>query len=410
MKRLTSHASRLTLHAVRIAIDYTAAVGQGAGIGRYTRGLVGALADLDQQNRYTLLIAGGVPRGRALPSLSERFSYRTIPFSDRLLTILWHRLRLPLYADLWAGGADLFHMPDFALPPLRSARGLVTVHDLTFMHYPECAPPRLVSYLNKVVPRSVRRARLVLADSTSTKQDLVTLLNVPADKIRVVYAGVGPEFHRIADEAALAAARARYGLDLPFILTLGTLEPRKNHLRLLEAFARVRRGTNDSSPAAGAHDLQSPVCDLRLVIAGGKGWLYDEVLAAVQRLGLQDRVVFPGFVADADLPALYSLAAAFAYPSLYEGFGLPVLEALACGTPVVCSNASSLPEVAGDAALLVDPLSVDNLTAALQRILNDAPLRQELAARGPRQAARFTWSAAAESLLAAYREAGAREA
>jgi len=378
---------------MRIAIDYTAAVRQRAGVGRYTRGLVQALLRLDQANRYTLLIATGglkgipiTPEGRDLPP----YKVCPLPLSDRLLTILWHRLRLPLYADLLVGGADLFHSPDFTLPPLYRARGIVTVHDLTFIHYPDCAARNLVRYLNRVVPLAVHRACLVLADSESTKRDLVTLLGVPPQKVRVVYAGVGPEF-RPVDKVALETVRARYGLTFPFLLSVGTLEPRKNYGRLLQAFVRSR--------ACQAWP------ELRLVIVGGKGWLYQEIFQTVHRLHLADRVVFPGFIADADLPALYSLAVAFVYPSLYEGFGLPVLEAMACGTPVVCSRAASLPEVVGEAALLVDPLDVDDLARALEQVVTDAALRQELRERGLAQAARFTWEAAAQQLLAAYREA-----
>lgn len=378
---------------MRIVIDYTAAVRQRAGVGRYTRGLVQALLRLDRTNQYTLFIAAGGLKGINFALRDQNLTppeVHAFPLSDRLLTILWHRLRLPLYADVLAGGADLFHSPDFTLPPLRSARGIVTVHDLTFKHYPECAPRNLVRYLNRVVPLAVRRAHLILADSENTKDDLARLLDVPPQKIRVVYAGVGPEFRPVDDASRLADVRARYGLTFPFLLSVGTLEPRKNYTRLLHAFAR-----------SGVYRAQP---ELRLVIVGRKGWLYQEIFETVQRLRLADRVIFPGFIADADLPALYTQAVAFVYPSLYEGFGLPVLEAMACGTPVVCSMASSLPEVAGEAALLVDPLNVDDLAQALERAVTDAALRSELRERGLRQAARFTWEAAARQLLAAYRE------
>ncbi len=374
---------------MRIAIDYTSAVRQAAGIGRYTRGLVAAAIQLDQVNQYVLLVAGGSPQPPMPFPVAANVTYRPIPASDRALAILWHRLRLPLFADAWAGGADIFHSPDFTLPPLWRARGILTVHDLTFMHYPDCAPPGLVSYLKSAVPRSVRRARLILADSESTKRDIVELLGTPPNKVRVVYAGVGPEFAPVTQEDILAGVRTRYNLTWPFVLNVGTLEPRKNHLRLIRSFAQ----------------LLPHHPDLRLVLVGGKGWLYEDVQAEVARLKLQGRVVFPGFVADADLPALYSLASVFAYPSLYEGFGLPVLEAMACGTPVVCSNASSLPEVAGDAALLVDPTDVEALARALDQGLSDQPMRQAMRTRGQAQAARFTWSAAARTLLDAYHQA-----
>jgi glycosyltransferase involved in cell wall biosynthesis len=375
---------------MRIAIDYTSAVRQAAGIGRFTRGLVSAAIQMDHGNQYVLLVAGGESQPPSSFPFAANVTYRPMPASDRALAILWHRLRLPLFADAWAGGADIFHSPDFTLPPLWRARGILTVHDLTFMHYPEYAPPGLVNYLNAAVPRSVRRARLVLADSESTKRDIVELLGTPPEKIRVVYAGVGPRFQPVSDSTILDEVRARYGLAWPFVLTVGTLEPRKNHLRLIRSFAQI----------LPAHP------DLRLVLVGGKGWLYEDVQAEVSRLNLQDRVVFPGFVTDPDLPAVYSLASIFAYPSLYEGFGLPVLEAMACGTPVVCSNASSLPEVAGDAALLVDPTDEDALARALAHALDDRHRRQAMQTLGQAQAARFTWPAAARNLLNAYQEVG----
>lgn len=375
---------------MRVAIDCTSAVRQAAGIGRYTRGLVSALADLaaaDGGPEITPLFAADAAPPANLFAGAVVTRARILPLSERALTIAWHRLRLPLWADVLAGGADLFHSPDFTLPPLLRARGVLTVHDLTFLHYPEHAPRDLVDYLSRVVPRSVRRARVVLADSESTRADLMQRWGTPADKVRVVYAGVGPTFAPVSDAAARAAVCSRYCVDLPFVLTVGTLQPRKNHLRLVQAFSRLK-------------ELHP---DLSLVIAGGSGWQYDPVAAEVERLGLTASVRFSGFVDEGDLPALYSAASVFAFPSLYEGFGLPVLEAMACGTPVVCSNASSLPEVAGDAALMVAPEDAQALAETLDRVLRDSSLRAGMAQRGLAQAARFTWTAAARSLLDAYR-------
>lgn len=368
---------------MRIGLDYTAAVRQGAGIGRYTRGIVGALAKLDHDNDYTLV----VPRdGGAVPDTLARMRVTCLPLNEWPLTIAWHRLRLPLYVDLFTGPLDLFHSPDFVLPPLRRGRTIVTVHDLSFLRYPQCAARGLVSYLTSVVPRSLQRADLILADSAWTRQDIVDLLHIPASKIHVVPAGVGPEYQPITDPAQRSAVRERYGLPQRFVLHVGTLEPRKNLGRLLEAL----------------HGLRAADPDLKLVLVGGKGWLYEEIFAAIERLRLADSVVFPGYVAEADLPVVYNLAKVLAYPTLYEGFGLPPLEAMACGTPVVCSNASSVPEVAGDAALLIDPLDTSALAATLQRVLSDEALRADLRWRGLAQARLFSWEAAAQRLLAAY--------
>ncbi len=370
---------------MRIGIDYTAAVRQGAGIGRYTRGLIRALAELDQQTPYVLFSAGRDADPRPWPS---NFARRTVPLTDRHLAILWQRLRLPLAVEWLTGSLDLFHSPDFVLPPLRRARAVLTVHDLSFLRYPECFSPPLLRYLLDAVPRSVERADLVLADSEHTRDDLVELLGVAPERARVVYAGVEPEFVPRPD-AEVAAVRQRYGIQRPYILGLGTLQPRKNFQRLIEAYRLLR---------------QERHIPHQLVIGGGRGWLYEPILEAIARHGLQEDVRLIGFVEDADLPALYTGAEVFAFPSLYEGFGIPVLEAMACGTPVVAAETSSLPEVAGEAALLIPPTDTEALAEALWSALDDGARRADLRARGWEQCRRFTWRASAERLLACYAE------
>ncbi len=367
---------------MRIGIDYTAAVCQKAGIGRYTRCLVRALAELDRRNEYVLFAAGG----KRLGNWPQNFRTRSMPLSDYTFALLWHRLRLPLPVESFIGRVDLFHSPDFTLPPTW-ARTVLTVHDLSFLRVPHCADVHLRAYLEKAVPRSVQRADLVLADSESTKRDLVELLDVSPEKIKVIYPGVEERFRPIEDKPTLEEVRKRYGFPQHFILSLGTLEPRKNLVRLIEAFSSL--ATHCS-----------------LVIVGRKGWLYDDIFDAVERWGLQGRVVFPGFVADEDLPALYNLAELFVFPSLYEGFGLPPLEAMACGVPVVTSNSSSLPEVVGDAGLMVDPLDTEGLARAMKRALEDEALREKMTKRGLNRAGRFTWRKAAEQLLEIYEGTG----
>ena len=372
---------------MRVTIDYTPALRQSAGIGRYTRGLIGGLAALDQENQYTLFSAGEALSAEGWP---PNFRVRVVPIQARHLGIAWHRLHLPLPADWLAGQADLFHSPDFTLPPLARAHGVVTVHDLSFLTVPECADPRLRVFLERSVPGAVRRARRVLADSANTANDLNRLLKVPAEKISVVEAGIEPRFQPVLDPAQLARVRARYCLPERFILGLGTLEPRKNFVGLIQAYAELQR------LAPHPQDL---------VIAGGPGWLYEGIYAEARRLAQPERVCFPGFVADEDLPALYSLADAFAFPSLYEGFGIPPLEAMACGTPVICAGNSSLPEAVGDAALLVDATDTAGLAAGLQALLTDDGLRARLVNAGLARAASFSWSRAARALLGAYRQA-----
>jgi glycosyltransferase involved in cell wall biosynthesis len=373
---------------VRIGIDCTAALRQGGGIGRYTGGLVQALARLDRQNEYVLFVAGR-PSGPLLElsSAHPNFHLKAAPLSDRFFNIIWQRLRLPLPVEAFSGPLDIFHSPDFVLPPLRRARAILTVHDLSFMRVPQCADPALRAYLSQAVPRSISRADHVLADSQSTRRDLIELLAVPADKITVVPAGVGDNFRRVTDEERLAYVRRRYELTPRFILGLSTLEPRKNFVGLIRAFARL-------SASGYAGDL---------VIAGGRGWMYEPIFAEVEQQKLAGRVHFPGFVADADLPALYTLADLLAFPSFYEGFGLPVLEAMACGTPVICADNSSLPEVAGEAALMVGAGDTEALVEGIRRLLADEELRRQLVQRGLAQVKNFTWQGAARKLLAVYR-------
>lgn len=390
-----------------VGIDVTSALRQGAGIGRFTREIVRALLALDAargpSHRYVLFAAtGGLPR----PVWEPRLAYMTqpaaagrlalstcrLPLSDDWLHRLWHRARLPIPIELFIGRVDLLHEPDFVLPPTRRGTPtLLTVHDLTFKRDPDSAFPRLRRYLERVVPRSVQRATHVLADSAATQSDLVELFGAPPGKISVIPGGVDSRFAPVTDTERLAAVRDKYAIgQAPFILGIGTLQPRKNFKRLIQAF--------NSGKAQGAKR--------RLVIAGGKGWLYDDILAEVKRLGLEGDVLFIGFVDDEDLPALYSAASVLAYPSLYEGFGLPVLEAMACGTPVVTSNVSSLPEVAGEAALMVPPTDVAALSEALLRVLTDGALRAHMVERGLAQARRFTWENSARQLLAAYERVG----
>lgn len=373
---------------MQITIDYTPAVHQRAGIGRYTRGLVAALARLNVSHHIRLMILGRKGAYYIPERLPPNFSLRWIPLSDRWATVLWYRLRLPLPVDWLAGHCDLFHGPSFTLPPCR-ARALVTVHDLSYLRYAQGAHPALLAWLTAAVRRSVRRAYHVLADSHHTRRDLIELLGVPAARITVVGAGVDDRFRPIEDPQEQNRVRARYRLPERFVLGVSTLEPRKNFTGLIAAFEQLA-----ARPLPGA--------PLHLVIAGDKGWLYDDIFAAAATSLARERIHFIGFVRDDDLPALYSLAEVFAFPSHYEGFGIPVLEAMACGTPVVCANNSSLPEVAGDAALMIEATDIEGLAQAMQRLITDADLRQELRRRGLTQAGKFTWEAAAQRLLGVY--------
>jgi len=377
---------------MRVAIDYSAAVNQRAGIGRLVRNQVLALSELDQDNEYRLVYAR--PNRGSVPQFprAHNFSRREVQLRERWLTMLWHRAKLPLPADWFSGPVDVYHCPDFVLPPLRHARGILTVHDLAFLMRPDCADAHLRAYLEEVVPRSVRRADFIIADSENTRNDLVVLLGASPSSIAVVPGGVEDRFSPITDPAELRGVRRHLGVgDAPFVLAIGVLEPRKNLNRLMDAFLELKQ--RPSVPS-----------NLKLVLAGGKGWLFDGIFEHHAASPVRDDILLPGFVPDALLPAMYSAAAVLAFPSLYEGFGLPLLEAMACATPVVASRASCLPEVAEGAAVLVDPNDVDGLSDALERAIVDTALRAWLIEQGRQRVAQYSWRRAAEQLLEVYQK------
>ena len=380
---------------MRIAIDYSAAVNQRAGIGRLVRNQVLALAEVYRDNDYRLVYAR--PNRGAVPQFprARNFSRYEVGVRERWLTIMWHRAKLPVPADWLSGRVDVYHCPDFVLPPLRHARGILTVHDLAFLMRPDCADAHLRAYLEEVVPRSVRRADFIIADSENTRNDLVVLLGVNPTSIAVVPGGVEERFKPVTDPDLLKKARRQLGVgDAPFVLSIGVLEPRKNLNRLMDAFDLLKQ--RSAVPR-----------ELKLVLAGGKGWLYDDIFEHHATSPARDDILLPGFVADDLLPAIYSAASVLAFPSLYEGFGLPILEAMACGTPVVASRASCLPEVADGAALMVDPTNVEGLTAALELPLVDSELRADLIAKGAQRASEYSWHTAAEKLLDVYQHVAA---
>jgi len=291
-------------------------------------------------------------------------------------------------------GADLAHGPVFVGPLAAPCPFVVTVHDLSFLRYPHFLRPANRLYLRAFTRASVHRARRIIAVSAHAAQETVCLLNVPRSKIDVVYHGVDPMFRPLPREE-VEAFRRRENLPERFVLYVGTLEPRKNLIRLIEAFAHLQPET-----------LQP---ETYLILAGARGWYTRNLFVRVEQLGLKDRVLFPGYVPGDRLVYWYNAATVFAYPSLYEGFGMPVVEAQACGTPVLTSDRSALPEAAGEGALLVDPEGVEVIAEGLRRLLSDEPLRAELRRRGLAHAARLTWEKTAAETVAVYRRALAKE-
>jgi glycosyltransferase involved in cell wall biosynthesis len=365
----------LNAHLLSLTATY-----RGAGINGYIYQLLRHLPAADASLHYVAyLYDPGFAPVAGLEVQRSRWDTRS-PWRR----ILWEQTSL-------AGQTrrlDLLHGCAFAAPLVAGCSTVVTVHDLSFLRYPDAfrLPNRL--YLSLFTVLSTRRAARVIAVSESTRRDVVALCGVASERVIAVPNGVSEAFCP-ADAAAVAEFRRRRGLPERFILFLGTLEPRKNLVRLLDAYAAWRRASRE------------PVV---LVIAGGKGWFYETVFAHVARLGLEDSVLFPGFVPADELPWWYRAAELFVYPSLFEGFGLPVLEAMACGTPTITARASSLPEVAGDAALLVDPEDTGELTDAIARTLSEPMLADELRVAGPRQASRFTWARTAAATAGVYRD------
>jgi len=352
--------------------------GNRSGTGRYTVELLRALAGLEAGPSITAAWPAGLPR----PQGTDRVDFVDLP-ADGAWRLLFdqsgaHRLARRLRADV-------VHYPA-SVGPLRPMPGLVlTVHDLAFLRHPEWFSPSRARYYRLAVGRSAPKAARVVADSHATARDLVELLGIPRGRIDVAHLGVGEAFR--PDAAAREAVRRKYPLPDHFFLYLGTLEPRKNLARVVEAFSRV----------AGRVPQD-------LVLAGRHGWRCEALQRALEVSPCRDRIQLPGFIEDADQPALIAAADAFVWPSLYEGFGLPPLEAMACGTPVLTSNASSLPEVVGEAALTVPPEDIDAIAAGMARLAKDDALRDRLRTAGPARAAGFTWRRCAEAVLETYRK------
>ncbi len=371
---------------VSIGIDYTPAYEQGGGIGRYVRELVAALAELDSTTDYSLFVAGA---SAALASpITNNFSWKPTKVSPKWFARIWHRARIPLPVQLFVGAVDLFHATDFVLPPtLPVIPTVLTVHDLSFVHVPDSASPSLKKYLDIVVPRSVHAATHILADSEATRSDIISLYSVMPSKVTVLLSGVHAQFTPVNRFDWLMTTRIKYSLsDFPYIIAVGTVQPRKNYARLIQALTILHaRGVK-----------------IHLVISGGKGWLDNPIYETITQTHMEEFVHFIGFADDADLPALYSAATCLAFPSLYEGFGLPILEAMACGIPVLSSNISSLPEVAGDAAILVDPYDVNAIADGLQQLIEDHQLRDILIKKGLSRVKEFTWQKSARQLLNLY--------
>ena len=382
---------------MRIAVDALPLQVRSAGIGVYTDELVRALAA--QHPEVELVLFGArLPRRRATAPPAARY-----PSNVRWVRSLAYPLitgapiiGLPrlLALERALGTPALYHATNYATPRTHAVPLVLTVHDLALVRFPELGTPALRRLL-AALPRAVRAARRVIADSEATARDLRALLDVPAAAIRVIHLGCAERFRPLPDSPHRRAVLAGYGITAPYVLHVGTIEPRKNLPALVRAFTRLR----------ATRDLPH-----RLVLAGARGWGDAALQRALAASGIEGLIDVVGAIAPDDLPAVYSAADLFVYPSLYEGFGLPVVEAMACGVPVVTSTSGALPEIAGDAARSVDPRDEGQLVAVLGELLDDSVQSRVLAERGRARAARFTWERCARETFAVYEEVMAHTA
>ena len=377
---------------MRIGIDAHSVGTKLAGNESYAVNLIEALAQIDSANDYTIYVTTKEAHSRFHNRWSNFKVRSTLPHTPLI------RIPLTLSAELRKNPVDVLHV-QFTAPPFCPCPVVVSIHDLSFEHLPETFKRRSRMQLRLTVRHSARRANRILSISEHGRRDLIETYGISADRIEVTPLAAADHFRPVTDKSELQRVRHIYEIHGEYILAVGSIQPRKNLARLIKAYASLRgNGSADKLP--------------KLVLVGKCAWLYDETLRTLDQTGMKDAVVLTGYVPEADLPALYSSALCFVYPSYFEGFGLPPLEAMKCGAPVIVGNRTSLPEVVGDAALQVDPFDVDAIAAGIRRLLNDSSLRTELIRKGLERASVFSWRETARKTLKVYervaREASAR--
>lgn len=370
---------------MRILIDAQPLLEPLAGIGRYAKSLLTAFSRMELQDEFYLFYGASMrPRRVRLPEFSNPgFNSKIIRFPGKIYRLLTEKLKI-LPPSSFIGRFGLYHGLNYYVPA-SSGPKIVNIYDMSFRLYPQYFTPERIRDIGRKAAASAVRADRIITGSISAKEDIVELLGVPAARVSVIANGVEKCF-RVIGEKEREEFRVSRNLPEKFILFVGTVEPRKNLTALLKAFHKM--GLRDTG----------------LVIAGGRGWMYDELFAELKRLNLGDRVIFTGYLPDEDLPKIYSCASVFAYPSVYEGFGFPPLEAMACGVPVVTGDRSSLPEIAGDAGICVDPEEPGALADALSGVLKDGGLRKRMVEKGLARAAGYTWEKCAAETYDLYRE------
>ena len=382
---------------MRIAFDSVPLIADRmTGIGYCQAGQVKSLAKLYKNDKYIFqFFSVRTPHTkveRLSPYLGENATYQKAFFSGLGYRIIQNYIPVP-YSMFFGKDADVTHFFNYIVPPKVNTATVVTVHDMVYRSYPETMNKRTLALLNKSLEKSMERATLIVTDSEFSKFEIIKYFPKFKDKIRVVYCGVDfSRFKKIEDKNVIQKVSEKYEINSKYFLYLGTLEPRKNLVRLIDAYAELKR-------RYAGEDIP------KMVLAGGKGWLYDKIFEETEKQGLKDNVIFTGYVDDEDICPLISGAEAFVFPSVYEGFGLPPLEAMTCGVPVVVSDAASLPEVVGDCGVIVKSDSVDSIADGLEKIYTNPELRKELAQKGMERAKGFTWDKSAKQLHNVYVEA-----
>jgi glycosyltransferase involved in cell wall biosynthesis len=369
---------------MRIAIDAHTVGTKLGGNESYAVNLIEALAEIDSTNQYTIYVTTNEARER-FGSRWPNFKVRsTLPHTPLI------RIPLTLSAELRKNPVDVLHV-QFTAPPFCPCPVVVSIHDLSFEHLPQTFNRRSRTQLRLTVRHSARRAARILSLSEHTRRDIIDTYNIAPHRVTAIPLAAPDHFGPVTDNRELQRVRHNYGIDGDYILSVGSIQPRKNLARLVRAYASLRgEFSADKLP--------------KLVLVGKCAWLYDETLRALEETRVKDVVVLTGYVPESDLPALYSGALCFVYPSYFEGFGLPPLEAMKCGAAVIVGNRTSLPEVAGDAALAVDPFNVEAIASAIRKLVNDWALRRELSVKGQERAREFNWRETARKTLEVYEE------
>ncbi|HXC72914.1 MAG TPA: glycosyltransferase family 1 protein [Pyrinomonadaceae bacterium] len=369
---------------MRIAIDAHAVGAKLGGNESYAVNLIEALAQIDSANHYTIYITTDEAR--------ERFHGRWPNFKVRATLPHTPLIRIPLTlsAELRKNPVDVLHV-QFTAPPFCPCPVVVSIHDLSFEHLPETFKRRSRTQLRLTVRHSARRAARIISLSEHGRRDIIETYGITPERVSAIPLAAPSDFGPVQDYRELQRVRQTYGINGDYILSVGSIQPRKNLARLVQAYASLRGNKSvDKLP--------------KLVLVGKCGWLYDETLRALKETGVADTVVLTGYVPQEDLPALYSGALCFVYPSYFEGFGLPPLEAMKCGAPVIVGNKTSLPEVVGDAALTVDPFDVEAIASAMKSVIDNPALREDLSIKGQTRAQAFDWRETARKTLAIYQE------